>query len=96
MDNDRTDASAPNGKKRRFLKKITFSKIMKLAAVLIIILVYFLLFFRMYLAGDHGVMNSFSYTESTVNNAGSLRLMTQTLDKTITDNGFYSISNLVF
>lgn len=89
-----------NSKKSNFhklLKKITVKNILKFIAVLIIIAVYALLFGRMYLAKDRGVMARYSPTEEYVlQRDDSTEILTQHIQTSMDEMGYYNISNLVF
>lgn len=79
------------------IKKITFKNVLKLIAILIIIMVYTLLLGRMYLAKDRGVMNKYSPTEEFVSiSEGNTEILTQNINSTMDENGYYRISNLVY
>ncbi len=79
------------------IKKITFKNVLKLIAVLIIITVYTLLLGRMYLAGDRGIMNKYSPTEAFLSHSDeNTEILTQNLNYSMDEEGYYRISNLVF
>ena len=79
------------------IKKITLKNVLKLIAILIIITVYTLLLGRMYLAKDRGIMNKYSPTEEFVSiSEGNTEILTQNINSTMDENGYYRISNLVY
>lgn len=83
--------------KQILIKKLTVKNILKLIAVLIIITVYTLLLGRMYLAKDRGVMDRYSPTEEFLSNCDeNTEILTQNLEYTMDENGYYRISNPVF
>ena len=47
-------------------KKLTFSSIIKFVCMLIIAVVYVLILGRIYLSGNHGVMDRFSFDKDTL------------------------------
>lgn len=88
-------------KLKKFLKKITFGKVMKFIAVMLIITVYVLLFGRMALAKDRGMMSKYIVC---TDNAAELyeaspddfSVMSQQLSESIDDDGYYRISSFAF
>ncbi len=84
----------------RFIKKLTVGKVLKFIAVLLIITVYVLLFGRMILARNFGIMDRYIWTEKALDAYNSTHtefdIMSQQLDESMDKNGYYHISNFVY
>ncbi len=79
------------------IQKITFKNVFKLIAIIIIVTVYTLLLGRMFIAKDRGVMNKYSPTEEFLAVSGkNTEILTQNINYTMDENGYYRISNLVY
>ena len=88
---------APKTKLFTLIKKFTVKNVLKLIAVLIIITVYTLLLGRMFLAKDRGIMDKYLPTEEFLSIASeNTQILTQNINYTMDENGYYRISNLVY
>ena len=96
------EKNAKSGSKlKKILKKITFGKIMKFIAVMLIVTVYVLLLGRMALAKDRGMMSKYIvFTDSAVeqyeSSPDNFTVMSQQLSESIDDGGYYRISSYAF
>lgn len=85
---------------KALLKRLTFKKMLKFIAVLLIAAVYVLLIGRMILAKNFGIMDRYIWTENSIEafeaSPEDFQVMSQQLSESIDKNGFYHISNLVY
>ena len=85
---------------KHILKHLSIKKIIKYLFILLIIAVYALILGRILLSKPTGVMKSYVYTQTSVEQINAspdnLELLTQQITKKIDDNGYYHISDFVY